>query len=141
MINVGMMQFKNITDGRGDLTPIEATKDIPFEIKRIYYITGVQPKIRRGLHAHMYLHQVLLCLNGSVRVHTKTPLEGETFLLNNPLKGLYIGPMVWREMFDFSAGAVLLVLASEYYDERDYFRDYTDYEGVAKKFFGCEALL
>lgn len=135
MYNTGLIKFKDIIDRYGHLTPIESKIDIPFEIKRIYYITGVEQGVTRGFHSHRKLHQVLICVNGSVKIRVKNPKEEEVVELNNPSVGLYIGPLVWREMFDFSEGSVLLVLASEYYDEGDYIRNYDFYLEEAKRHF------
>lgn len=117
------------------LTPIEGSSDVPFDIKRVYYIYCVDKNVRRGFHSHKNLEQVLICVNGSVKILVKTPFEEQEILLDNPQKGLYIGSMVWREMFDFSDDAVLLVLASEHYDINDYIRNYENYEQIAKKYF------
>ncbi len=135
MINCGIMKFKDIAGSYGHLTPIESKIDVPFDIKRIYYITRVGQDVTRGFHSHKKLHQVLICLNGSVKIRLKNPKEEEVIELNNPSVGLYIGPLIWREMFDFSEGSVLLVLASEYYDESDYIRNYDFYLEEAKKRF------
>ncbi len=131
------MDFRDIVDQRnndrpmGHLTPIEGLKDIPFKIKRIYYITRVPENTIRGFHAHKGLQQVLLCLNGTVKINVSDPFDKKTFVLDNPAKGLYIGPGLWREMYDFSPAAVLLVIASEYFDENDYIRDYRVYTEYA----------
>ena len=135
MYNCSLIKFRDITDKYGHLTPIEAKVDIPFEIKRIYYITKVEQGVTRGFHSHRRLHQVLVCLNGSVKIRTKNPNEEEIVELNDSSVGMYIGPYVWREMFDFTEGSVLLVLASEYYDEDDYIRNYDFYLEEAKKRF------
>lgn len=135
MYNCALMKFNDITDKYGHLTPIESKIDIPFEIKRVYYITHVEPNITRGFHSHRKLHQVLICLNGSVKIRLKNPDSEEVVELNDPATGLYIGPLIWREMFDFTEGSVLLVLASEYYDEKDYIRNYDFYLEEAKKIF------
>ena len=135
MYNCSLIKFKDITDKYGHLTPIEAKIDIPFEIKRIYYITRVDQGITRGFHSHRKLHQVLICLNGSIKIRVKNPNEEEIIELNDSSVGLYIGTYVWREMFDFTEGSVLLVLASEYYDEDDYIRNYDFYLEEAKKRF------
>jgi len=111
MLNCGMMKFKKIKDKYGCLTPIEGESDIPFVIKRVYYITEVGDSVTRGHHSHRKLHQVLICINGTVKIKVKNPYSEEIIELNDSSEGLYIGPMVWREMFDFSKGAVLLVLA------------------------------
>ena len=133
MYNCSLIKFKDITDKYGHLTPIEAKVDIPFEIKRVYYITRVEQNVKRGFHSHNKLHQVLICLNGSIKVRVINPNEEEIIELNDPSVGLYIGNYVWREMFDFTEGSVLLVLASENYDEADYIRNYDFYLEEAKK--------
>ena len=135
MKNIETFTFEENKDSYGSLVPIEAEKDIPFSVKRIYYIYNVQENMRRGFHSHVELHQMLICVSGSVKILTKTPFEEEITVLNNPSKGLYIGPMVWREMYDFSEGAVLLVLASEWYTLSDYIRDYSQYEKLAIEYF------
>lgn len=135
MYNCGLIKFKNFRNKDGSLVPIESNKDIPFSIKRIYYISKVKENITRGFHSHKMLHQVLICVNGSVKIRVKNPNEEEIIELNDNSMGLYIGPMIWREMFDFSEDAVLLVLASEYYDENDYIRNYDFYDEEAKKLF------
>lgn len=135
MKNVKKVNFKSMGDGRGNLVPIEYPKQLEFPLKRIYYIYDVNENIRRGLHSHNDLEQILIAVNGSIKVLTKTPYEEEVHELNNPTEGLYIGPMIWREMYDFSNGAVLLVLASHEYDESDYIRNYDEYKVRAKKFF------
>lgn len=144
MNNVKMMEFRDIVDKKnmerpsGHLTPIEGNKDVPFDIKRIYYLTRVPENTIRGFHAHKKLQQVLLCLNGKVTISVATPYEKELITLDDPAKGLYIGPMIWREMYDFSPGSVLVVLASEYYNEADYIRDYRAYCEMAQEYFKKE---
>lgn len=128
MENVKLVDFKKITDNRGKLTPIECPKDIPFEVQRVYYIYDVLDGVERGFHSHRELEQILIALGGSIKIKTKTPFEEEIHELNDPSKGLYIGPYIWREMFDFSQNSTLLVLASRKYDENDYLRDYNSYE-------------
>jgi len=135
MMNCAFIKFKEIQDKYGHLIPIEEKLDIPFEIKRVYYISKVEQGVARGFHSHRKLHQVLICLNGSVKIRLKNPNEEEVVELNEPSVGLYIGPYIWREMFDFTEGSVLLVLASEYYDENDYIRNYDYYLEEAKKRF------
>lgn len=135
MFNTGLIKFKNIRDNYGALVPIESKKDIPFEIKRIYYIKEVEKEAVRGFHSHRMLHQVLICISGDVKIRLKNGLEEEIVHLDDNDYGLYIGPMVWREMLEFSKDAVLLVLASEYYDESDYIRKYDTYLQEAKEFF------
>ncbi len=136
-MNTRIISFKDIVDVKNDdrpkghLTPIEGLNDVPFDIKRIYYITRVPENTIRGFHAHKELEQILICLNGTVKVNVSDPFNKETFVLSDPAQGLYIGPGLWREMYDFSPAAVLLVLASEYYTEEDYIRDYKEYTEYA----------
>jgi len=129
MINCGLMKFKEYKSSKyGNLVPIEGGIDIPFSIKRIYYIFDVDKDVERGFHAHRKLHQILICMKGNVKIKLKNYQEEvEEIKLNNPSLGLYIGPMIWREMCDFSEDCVLLVLASDYYDENDYIRNYDFY--------------
>lgn len=114
-------------DDRGQLVAIEAMKDLPFPINRVYYIYDTLPGVRRGFHAHKCLQQILLCVNGSCKIHLDNGHETAEVLLDNPNEGLYIANNMWREMYDFTPGTVLLVLASEYYDEADYIRNYDDF--------------
>ncbi len=133
--NCRMASFKTFGGAWGNLNAIEGNEDVPFEIKRIYYITQVPAGVTRGFHSHRKLEQVLLCVNGSVSIRIRTPFEEEIVSLDDPSKGLYIGHMVWREMFDFTPGSVLLVLASEHYTEADYIRNYEEYIGEARAYF------
>ena len=119
----------------GQLNAIEGGKDIPFDVQRVYYITGVPKGVTRGFHSHRKLEQVLLCVNGSVKIRLKTPKAEEIVTLDDPSKGLFIGHMIWREMYDFTEGAVLLVLASQHYTEADYIREYAQYLREAEVYF------
>lgn len=121
------IKFTSFDDERGSLVAIEGIKNVPFEIKRIYYISKNKKNFRRGFHAHKNLKQVLICVNGSCMVHLDNGFETEEILLNNSAEGLYLENNIWREMYNFSDDAVLLVLASEYYDESDYIRKYDDF--------------
>ena len=114
-------------DDRGQLVAIEAMKDLPLPIDRVYYIYDTLPGVRRGFHAHKCLQQILLCVNGSCKIHLDNGHETAEVLLDKPNEGLYIANNMWREMYDFTPGTVLLVLASEYYDEADYIRNYDDF--------------
>ncbi len=114
-------------DDRGQLVAVEAMKDLPFEVKRVYYIYDTLPGVRRGFHAHKNLQQILLCVNGSCKIHLDDGTDTAEVTLDKPNEGLYIANNMWREMYDFSPGAVLLVLASQYYDEADYIRNYEDF--------------
>lgn len=119
-------------DDRGQLVAIEAMKDLPFEVKRVYYIYDTLPNVRRGFHAHRNLQQILVCVHGSCRIHLDNGHEQEEVLLDKPNEGLYIANDMWREMYDFSEGAVLLVLASEHYDEADYIRNYDEFKKLVQ---------
>lgn len=134
-MNIALMEFPRHTDEYGSLVPIEESDTVPFDIKRVYYIYGVENGVRRGFHSHVKLEQVLICVSGHVRILVKTPWEEQEILLDDPRKGLYIGPMIWREMFDFSEDAVLLVLAGDHYKVEDYIRDYNEYEEMARQYF------
>ncbi len=116
--------FQQHGDDRGMLVALEEMKDIPFSIKRIYYIYDTLAGVRRGFHAHKNLKQILVCVKGSCKLHLDNGFETEEVLLDKPYEGVYLDNNIWREMYDFSQDAVLLVLASEYYDESDYIRDY-----------------
>lgn len=141
MRNVRIMEFRDIVSmtnkerPMGHLTPIEGEQDIPFEIKRMYYLTRVPENTTRGFHAHKKLEQILICMNGKVTISVSTPYDKQLITLDDPAKGLYIGPMIWREMYDFSPGSVLTVLASEHYNESDYIRDYQEYSELAQNYF------
>ena len=136
--NTDEFRFRKYLDKWGGLVPVESETDIPFDIKRVYYIFDVEEGVRRGFHSHRKLKQALICVHGSVKILVKTPYEEENIVLDDPTKALYIGPMVWREMYDFTPDAVLLVLANEHYTESDYIRDYDKYEKEAKAYFVSE---
>jgi dTDP-4-dehydrorhamnose 3,5-epimerase-like enzyme len=133
MYNCSLLKFMNVKNEYGNLIPIEEMVDVPFDIKRIYYISKVPEGLSRGSHAHRKLHQVLICLNGSVKVKVKNPIEEKEFLLDDETVGLYMGPYTWREMYEFSYGSVLLVLASDFYIESDYIRNLDIYMEEANK--------
>lgn len=116
--------FQQHGDDRGMLVALEELKDIPFSVRRIYYIYDTLAGVRRGFHAHKNLKQILVCVKGSCKLHLDNGFETEEVLLDKPYEGIYLDNNIWREMYDFSEDAVLLVLASEYYDEADYIRDY-----------------
>lgn len=116
-----------IPDSRGNITIVEANKEIPFEIKRIFYITNVPTDGQRGGHAHKTLHQFLIATSGSLDVIAENGQKRTTFSLNSPGIGLYLPPMTWKVMSNFTPGTVCLVLASNYYDESDYIRNYDDF--------------
>ena len=116
--------FQPHGDERGQLVALEEFKDIPFRIKRVYYMYDTADGVVRGYHEHKSLEQILVCIHGSCKVLLDNGLERKVVSLEKPYEGLYVASNMWREMFDFSPDAVLLVLASELYDESDYIRDY-----------------
>lgn len=120
--------FQQHGDDRGMLVALEEFKDIPFEIKRVYYLYDTKKGVRRGSHAHRSLEQILICIHGSCRVLLDNGMEQKTVSLEKPYEGLYIANDIWREMYDFSSDAVLLVLASDFYREEDYIRDYDTFK-------------
>ena len=131
------MKYKKLTflikgDERGGLIALEENKNIPFKIKRVYYIFDTKEEVIRGLHAHKNLEQVLVCVNGSCEILLDDGKEKSIIKLENRNEGLFIEKMVWHEMFNFSADCVLIVLASDYYDEKDYIRDYNDFKNYLK---------
>ena len=119
--------FQMHGDDRGMLIALEEFKDIPFEIKRVYYMYDTKAGVRRGFHAHRSLEQILVCIHGSCKVQLDNGIEKKIVALERPCEGLYISNDIWREMFDFSPEAVLMVLASDYYKEEDYIRDYEEF--------------
>ena len=118
-----IIDIRKYTDSRGYLSVIEGGEDIPFEIKRIYYLYMV-PEAARGAHAHRELQQLLVATSGSVDITLDDGHEKKTFHLDRPWKGLLVAPGLWRDLDNFSGGTVLMCLASEKYDEGDYIRDY-----------------
>ena len=124
---VKKFNFHKRGNSSGELVFLESCIDIPFAIKRVYYIYGVEQGCRRGFHAHKTLQQAIICIHGSCRIMLDDGQSKADVALNDPSEGLFVGASIWREMYDFSADAVLLVLASEYYDEQDYIRDYSDF--------------
>ncbi|MDD6628140.1 MAG: FdtA/QdtA family cupin domain-containing protein [Lachnospiraceae bacterium] len=122
-----IIELEKHGDERGNLIAIEENKNIPFEIKRVYYMFDTIENVRRGYHAHKELKQLLICVAGSCMIMLDDGKVKEEIVLDRPDKGLILNPGLWREMHDFSEGAVLMVCASEYYDESDYIRDYNDF--------------
>lgn len=120
-------------DERGSLIALEGERDLPFPIKRVYYIFNPDPNLRRGLHAHRTLQQVMICLRGSCHILLDNGSERESLLLDRSSRGLLIDRMIWHEMYGFSEDCLLLVLAGDIYDEGDYIRDYTEFLVLVKK--------
>ena len=127
-MQITKFNFQQHGDERGQLVALEELKDIPFAIKRVYYMYDTVSGVRRGYHAHRNLKQILVCVHGSCRIHLDNGSETEEVLLDKPYEGLYLTNNIWREMYDFSPDAVLMVLASELYDERDYIRNYETFK-------------
>ncbi len=128
------IDFKSLGDERGSLVALEIgqEKELPFAIKRVYYIYRTADGVSRGYHAHRNLKQVAICVAGRCRMVLDNGITREETWMDCPTKGLLIESMVWREMHDFSSNCVLLVLASEHYDEDDYIRSYSDFLGCIK---------
>ena len=124
--------FQPHGDERGQLVALEELKDIPFKIKRVYYMYETGAGVRRGFQAHKSLEQILVCIHGSCRILLDNGAEKKIIPLERPYEGLYVPNAMWREMFDFSPDAVLMVLASELYDEADYIRDYDEFLDYVK---------
>ena len=124
---VKIIDLPKITDQRGNLTFVEGGMHIPFDIKRVYYLYDVPGGSERGGHAHKELKQLIIAMSGSFDVVLDDGNEKKRFHLNRSYYGLYVPIMLWRELDNFSSGAVCMVLASNHYDEKDYFREYSDY--------------
>ena len=121
------INFQPLGDERGSLVALEGSKSVPFDIKRVYYIFGTKEGVSRGFHAHRNLKQVAVCVTGSCRFVLDNGKQREEVVLDKSTIGLLINDLTWREMYDFSPDCVLMVLASEYYDESDYIRDYQEF--------------
>lgn len=128
-----ILSLPKIQDARGNLTFIENTQEIPFEMKRVYYLYDVPGGADRGAHAHKALHQLVIAVSGSFEIELDDGQNKRRFRLDRPYSGLYICPLMWRQLDNFSSGAVCLVLASEVYDESDYLRDYHKFLKAAKE--------
>ena len=126
-MQVNKISFKQHSDKSGSLVALGALREVPFQIKRVYYLYNMEPYAVRGCHAHKTLEQFIVCVNGSCLVKLDNGKEREIISLSKPDDGLYIPELMWREVFEFSPDAVLLVLASDTYDESDYIRDYDEF--------------
>ena len=126
------IHFPPLGDERGSLVALETGKTVPFDIKRVYYIFATQKDVARGFHAHKDLKQIVVCVTGKCRMILDDSKVRQEIWLDSPTKGLLISDLVWREMHDFSEDCVLLVLASEHYDESDYIRHYEDFIKIAR---------
>lgn len=121
------IQFQSLGDECSPLVSLESEKNIPFEIKRVYYIFNTRKGVTRGFHAHRTLNQIVVCIAGKCRIVLDDGSQRQEAWLNSPTRGLIISDLVWREIHDFSEDCVLLILASDYYDETDYIRNYNDF--------------
>lgn len=121
------VELPNFGDERGSLVVVESNKNIPFDVKRLYYIYDAKPEIPRGFHAHKELSQIAFCLKGKCKMLMDNGVDKKEVWLDQPNRGLLIPPMVWHEMHDFSDDCVLLVLASNCFDESDYIRNYENF--------------
>ncbi|MDR9766988.1 FdtA/QdtA family cupin domain-containing protein [Shewanella baltica] len=124
---ITLIDFPELGDPRGNLIALEANNNIPFDIKRVYYIYGTAHGVARGFHAHKALKQVAICLTGSCRFVMDNGVAKQDIILDSCKQGLLIDIMQWHEMYDFSDDCILLVLASDIYDESDYIRDYISF--------------
>jgi hypothetical protein len=128
-----MVDLPKITDPRGNLTFIEAGRHIPFQIQRVYYLYDTPGGAERGGHAHKGLHQLIIAMSGSFDAVLDDGKERRRFHLCRSYYGLYVCPMIWRELDNFSSGSVCMVLASNFYDEADYYRDYEEFLKALKQ--------
>lgn len=128
-----LIDLPKIADPRGNLTFIEANRHIPFDIRRVYYLYDVPGGAERGGHGHKGLHQLIIAMSGSFDIHLDDGKSKKTVHMNRSYYGLYVCPMIWREIDNFSSGAVCMVLASEFYDESDYYRKYSEFLADVKQ--------
>jgi dTDP-4-dehydrorhamnose 3,5-epimerase-like enzyme len=122
-----LIELPKIADTRGNLTFVEGKRHVTFDIKRVYYLYDVPAGAERGGHAHKGLQQLMVAVSGSFDVILDNGTQRDRIHLSHANEGLYIGSMIWREMTNFTAGAVCVVLASELYDEADYYRSYEEF--------------
>ena len=125
--------FQPHGDDRGQLVALEEFNDIPFRIKRVYFMYDTKKDVVRGKHAHKRLQQILVCIHGSCKIRLDNGKEQKVVSLEKPYEGLYVANNMWREMYDFSPDAVLMVFASEVYEESDYIRDYEEFLRFVEK--------
>lgn len=132
-MEIKLIPLQTHGDERGSLVALEDQKNVPFTIRRVYYLFGTKEGVRRGFHAHKNLIQLVVAVRGSCRFHLNNGHEQIEILLDNPAQGLLIESMIWREMYDFSEDCVLMVLASAHYDESDYIRNHEEFIELSKK--------
>jgi dTDP-4-dehydrorhamnose 3,5-epimerase-like enzyme len=131
--NCALHSHDVVNDARGSLVALEGASNVPFEIERVYFLYGTAHGAERGFHAHRELEQWVVAVAGSCVITVDDASHRQEVELDAPDKALYIGPGIWREMRDFSSGAVLMVLASKPYDEADYIRDYDEFQLIAQR--------
>ncbi|MGL4938459.1 sugar 3,4-ketoisomerase [Shewanella sp.] len=136
---INLIDFPTLGDERGALVALEANRQIPFDIKRVYYIYGTAQGVARGFHAHKALKQVAICLKGSCRFVMDDGKDKQEVIMATPDKGLLIDAMQWHEMYDFSEDCVLMVLADQLFDESDYIRNYDAFLKVANSYVHSSA--
>lgn len=132
ILDCDLVRLPKIQNRAGNITPVNSNIDIPFRIKRIYYMYDIPGGEERGGHAHKELHQLVIAASGSFEVLIDDGQHKKTVSLNQPNKGLFIVPGIWRELVNFSSGAICLVLASEVYKEGDYIRDYSSFKELKR---------
>lgn len=133
MSDTRLIDLPRINDPRGNLSFVEGGNHIPFDIKRVYYLYDVPGGATRAAHGHKKLQQVMIAMSGSFDVTLDDGVDRRRYQLNRSYYGLYVPPMMWRDLDNFSSGAVCLVLASEVYEESDYFRNYQDFIAAARE--------
>lgn len=126
-MDIKFIPLQTYGDERGSLVALEETENIPFAIKRVYYMFDTKENVTRGYHAHRELKQVAIALKGSCKFILDDSKERKEVLLDNPAQGLLLDSVIWREITDFSKDCVLMVLADHHYDESDYIRDYNQF--------------
>ena len=128
VFNCSVVELKSLKNRSGNITPIENHVDIPFEVKRVFYLYDIPGGENRGAHAHKECHQFIIAASGSFEVQMDDGKVKKTVMLNQPFRGLHIPPGIWASEVNFSSGAICLVMASHNYNENDYIRDYKEYE-------------
>lgn len=131
-MKVELVQLQQHGDDRGMLVALEESKNVPFVIRRVYYLFATRPDVHRGLHAHRDLRQLAVAVRGSMRFRLSDGIHRRDILLDDPARGLLLDKMIWREMYDFSADCVLMVLADQLYDPTDYIWDYAEFCRLAR---------
>lgn len=131
-MNAELLTLPRYTDPRGNLSVVENMINVPFDIKRVYFTYDVPAGESRADHAHKDLTEVIIAVSGSFTVQLDDGLEMQRYLMNKPYEALMIRPGIWRQLFDFSSGAVCLVLCSDFFNESDYIRDYEDFKNYCK---------